>query len=306
MAGTTARSTFIHDYLPGLFAVSVDTYDMFNKTQKVWDLVAHTKTSKRQKEEKAYRSSLGQLVFKPEGQGVSYDSIIGGPKKTWVHKEYALGTRCTENAIEDNLYESFTDFFKDLGYSAALHPERMVGRLFNNVTNTNYHTAADGVAIASASHVRLDGSTYSNLSTAYADLTYTAFWAISVLLENQYDDKQKRVAMKTRGLIFPPQLSRQAYEVMKSTDRPDTTDRAVSAIAKKYGSGGIRLIEWGELTDTDAWHVQGDNHDLIWFWRVKPQFSKEPDFETGDVRCKCRLRGSVEEGDPRGYYHVVP
>jgi len=301
----TNRSTFIHDYLPGLFNVSVDSYNMYNAYEKRWDMIAHVKSSKKDREEKAYRSTLGHLVHKPEGTGVTYDSIIGGPKKTWVHKEHALGTRCSENAIEDNLYESFTDFFKDLGYSAAIHPDRMLGIMFNNLTATTYHTAADGLAIASTTHARLDGSTYSNYTAAYADLTYASFWAVAILLENQYDHRQKRVAMKLKSVLHPPQLNRQAIEVLKSTDRPDSTNRAVSAIAKKYGSS-IKDIDWVELTDADAWHLQGDNHDIIWFWRVKPQFSKEPDFETGDVRCKVRLRGCAECGDPRGYYHVIP
>lgn len=301
----TARSTFVHDYLPGLFAVAVDSYNMFNAEEKRFDVIAHVKSSKKDREEKAYRSTLGFLIAKPEGTAVTYDSIIGGPKKTWAHDEYALGTRCTENAIEDNLYESFTDFFKDLGTSAAEQPEVMLARMFNNLTATTYHTAADGLALASASHTRLDGSTYSNYSTAWADLTYTAFWAIAILLENQYDHRQKRVRMKLKGLVHPPQLNRQAIETLKSTDRPDTTNRAVSAIAKKYGTS-IQDIDWAYLTDTDAWHLKGDNHDVIWFWRVRPQFSKEPDFDTGDVRCKVRLRGSVEEGDPRGYYHIIP
>jgi hypothetical protein len=285
--------------------VAVDSYDMFNQEEKRWDRICHVKTSKKDREEKAYRSTLGFLVLKPEGTAVSYDNIIGGPKKTWAHKEYALGTRCSENAIEDQLYENFTDFFKDLGISAAEQPEVMLAEGFNNATATTYHTAADALAWASASHTRLDGSTYSNYSTAYADLTYTAFWATAILLENQYDHRQKRVRMKLKGLIHPPQLNRQAIETLKSTDRPDSTNRAVSAIAKKYGTS-IDDIDWAYMTDADMWVLKGDNHDLIWFWRVRPQFSKEPDFETGDVRCKVRLRGSLEMGDPRGFYFIKP
>jgi len=301
---TVNRSTFIYDFLPGYFDISVDTYDMYNKYQKRWDLLAHTKKSGNDREKKAYRSTLGHLRQKPEGTGVTYDAIIGGPEKIWVMDEYALGTRCTENAIEDNRYENFEDFFKDLGYSAAIHPDRMLGIMFNNLTATTYHTCADGLALASASHTRWDGSTYSNYSTAYATLNYLSFWAIVVLMENQYDHRQKRVDMPVKALVHPPQLTRQAIETLKSSDRPDTTNRAISAIAEKYS--GLRRVDWAELTDEDAWHVQGMNHDVIWFWRVKPQFSKEPDFDTGDVKCKVRLRGTVECGDPRGYYHVIP
>jgi len=301
---TMNRSTFIFDYLPGLFAVSVDAYDLFNDTIKVWDQICHVKTSKKQYEEKAYRSSVEALQLKPEGAGISYGSIIGGPRKRWVHKTNALGTRITEEGIEDNLYEDFGDFFKDLGRSAAEYPELIVSRMFNNSTATTFHTEMDGAtAIASTTHARLDGTAYSNRATS-ADLTYLTFWTNVILLENQFDHKGKRVRMKLKNLIHPPQLTRKATEIMLSPDRPDTGARSVSAIAKKYS--GVKTIEWQYMTDTDMWVLQGDNHDLIFFKRRPTRFAKEGDFETGDIRCKVSRRDSVEMGDPRGFYFVVP
>lgn len=301
---TINRSTFIYEYLPGLFAVAVDSYDLFNETTKVWDQICHVKTSKKQYEEKAYRSGLDNLQLKQEGAAINYDAFIGGPRKRWVHKTYALGTRITEEAIEDALYEDFADFFKDLGRSAAEHPELLVSRMFNNATNTTYHTCMDGVtAIASTSHTRLDGSTYSNKGTS-ADLTYLTFWTNVILLENQYDHRQKRVRMRLKALIHPPQLTRKAVEIMMSPERPDTANRSVSAIAKKYAN--VKLIEWSYLTDTDMWVLQGDNHDLIFFKRRPTRFAKEGDFDTGDIRCKVSRRDSVEMGDPRGFFFNIP
>lgn len=301
---TMTRSDFVYGYLPGLFAVAVDAYDMFNETKKVWDSICHVKSSNKQFEEKAYRSGLSTLQYKPEGQAINYDAFIGGPKKRWVHKTFALGTRITEEAIEDALYEDYSDFFKDLGRSAAEHPELLVSRMFNNATNTTYHTCYDGsTAIASTSHTRLDGSTYSNRATS-SDLTYLTFWTNVILLENQYDHRQNRVRMSLRALIHPPQLTRKAIEIVMSPDRPDTANRAVSAIAKKYA--GVKLIEWAYLTDPDMWVLQGDNHDLIFFKRRPTRFAREGDFETGDIRCKVSRRDSVEMGDPRGFLFVIP
>jgi hypothetical protein len=299
----TARSTFVHDYVPGLFAVAVDSYDMFNRT-KVWDQICHVKSSKKQYEEKAYRSTLDFLQEKPEGENITYDSIIGGPKKRWVPKVYALGTRITEEAISDNLYEDFKDTFKDLGTSAAEQPEILLAQMFNNATSTTYHTVMDGAtAIADTTHDRLDGSTYSNKATS-SDLTYLTFWTNVILLQNQYDHRQKRVRMNLAGLMHPPQLTRKAVEVLQSTDRPDTGNRSVSAIAKKFGR--VKDIEWPYMTDTDMWVLQGDNHDLIYFKRWNTRFVKEGDFENGDIRCKTVMRCSVEMGDPRGFYFVIP
>jgi hypothetical protein len=301
----TTRSTFIHQYVPGLFGVAVDAYDMFNTEEKRWDKLCHVKTSSKQKEEKAYRSSLGNLILKPEGTAITYDSYIGGPKKTWVHKVFALGERITEEAIDDALYGQMGDRFKDLGTSAAEQPEILVAELWNNATATTYHTCADGLALASAVHTRLDASTYSNTSAAYADLTYTAFWATVILLENQYDHRQKRVRMKLKALVHAPAMNRQAIETLKSTDRPDQTNRAISAIANKYGTS-IQDIDWAYQTDTDKWVLVGDNHDLVYFKRWPVRFVKEGDFETGDIRAKVTLRSSVEEGDPRGHFWVIP
>ena len=64
--------------------------------------------------------------------------------------------------------------------------------------------------------------------------------------------------------------------------------------------------DWSYLTDTDMWALQGDNHDLIWFKRMPVKFMKEPDFETGDIRSKVCRRDSCEQGDPSGFYYVIP
>jgi len=307
------RSTFIHSYVPGLVGVAVDTHDMFNATKKVHDRICKTATSKRQQEEKAYRSTLGFLQRKPEGKGVTYDVQIGGPKKTWVHEVYGLGVQITEEAIFFNLYElngggvgnpALTEMFQDLGYSAAEHPEVQLARMFNNASATTYHTAADGLALASASHVRFDNSTYGNLATS-SDLTYSTFWTNVILLENQYDHRQKRVRMDLDAIIYPPQLTRKAIEIFRSSDRPDTANRAVSAIAKKYGTS-VPLVEFPYMTDTDMWVLKGKQHDLTMYKVWNTRFARDGDFETGNVKIKVVRMDSLEMGDPRGFYWNIP
>lgn len=305
------RSTFNKEYLPGYFALAVDT---FRAAEKVYDKIAVVKESRKKKEDKIYRSGTGLLAEKAEGEAIGYDTPIGNLDQSWVHRVWALGVRITEEAIDDNLYEfgqggnagsDVKELFTDLGRSAAETPELEVAKVFNYATATTYHTTneAAATAFASAAHTRLDGSTYSNKSTS-ADLTYTTFWSAVTAAENQYDHRQKRINFKVKNLVVPPQLERQAREVLFSSDRPDTANRAINAMVQSGRK--IGLIVWSYLTDVDAWYLQLENNDLIFFWRRRTRFGKEADFETGDVKAKVDQRFSVEVGDPRGFYFNVP
>lgn len=305
------RSTFNEEYVPGYFALAVDTY---TSAPKLFDKICQVRSSTKKKEDKLYRSSLGYLADKAEGEPIGYDTPIGNRTKSWVHTVKALGVRITEEAIDDNLYEfgqggnagsDIKELFEDLGRSAAETPELEVAKLFNYATATTYHTGNDTLALASASHTRLDGSTYSNYGTS-SDLTYTTFWAAVVAAENQYDHRQKRIRCKVKALLVPPQLERQAREILFSTDRPDTANRATNAMVQSGRK--FELLVWSYLTDTDAWALLLDQpfQDIIFFWRRRTRFAKEADFETGDLRAKVDQRFSVECGDPRSIYFNIP
>jgi hypothetical protein len=303
------RSTFNEEYVPGYFALAVETYQ---SAEKMYDKIAEVRTSVKKEEKKLYRSNLGYLSEKGEGEPIGYDTPIGNRSKTWVHKVYALGVRATEEAIDDNLYEfgsggsagqDIKELFKDLGTSAAETPEIETAKLFNFATATTYHTCNDGLAFASALHTRLDGSIFSNLQTS-TDLTYASFWSAVILAENQYDHRQKRIRAKVKALLIPPQMERQAREVLYSTDRPDTGNRAINAMVQSGRS--IQLMMWQYLTDVDAWALLLDSNDILFFWRRRTRFAKEGDFETGDLRSKVDQRFSVEVGDPRCVLFNIP
>jgi hypothetical protein len=168
---------------------------------------------------------------------------------------------------------------------------------------TTYHSTRNSTALASATQYRLDGTTFSNLATS-ADLTYTSFWANLVSAENQYDHRSLRVKKNVKALWVPPQMERQGLEILKSTDRPDTANRAVSAYAKSGRS--IKLNVWPEMTDADMWVLQTDGPGILFFWRKKTRFAREKEFQTADFMCKADQRFSAEIQDERSFYFNVP
>jgi len=304
------RSRFLNEYVPGLFTVALDSY-MNKRAESMYDKLCTIKTSAKKKEEDSVRSGLGLPARKGEGAPIGYDVQIEGAKKAWVHEVYALGVRLTEESVDDNLYhlngggnaDDLQEIFEDLGQSMATNVEVLVARLFNSATATTYHTDRDGVAFCSATHYRLDGSTYSNYATS-TDLTYTTFWANLIAAENQYDNRSLRIKKNVTKLWHPPQLERQALEILKSTDRPDTANRAINAYAKSGRS--IQDMSWPEMTDADMWVLQTEGRGVIFFWRRKTRFAREREFQTGDMMCKSDQRFSVEIADPRDFYFNVP
>ena len=304
------RGRFLNEYVPGLFTVALDSY-MNQRAESKYQSLCNIRNSMKKKEEDSIRSGLGYPVRKGEGSPVNYDVEIEGPKQSWVHDVWALAVRLTEESIDDNLYhlraggqaDELADIFEDLGQSMALNVEAKVATLFNYATVTTYHKTRFSTAFAAATQYRLNGSTYSNLATA-TDLTYSTFWANLIAAENQYDHRQLKIRKKVKNLWIPPQLERAATEILKSSDRPDTANRAINAYAKSGRT--ITPQVWNEMTNANMWILQTEGRGVIFFWARKTRFAREREFQTGDMMCKADQRFSVEIADERDFYFNVP
>lgn len=303
------RGRFVNEYVPGLIALGVDTY-VNKRAEGMGMKLVTVKTSQKKKEEDGYRSGLGLPVEKPEGTAITYDTQIEGAKQSWVHKVYALGVRITEEAIDDNLYElnggsegSLKELFYDLGEALAENLEQKLARFFNSGTATTYHMTRNSKALFATDHPRLDGSTYQNYATN-TELTYLTFWSVLAAAENLYNERQYRIQKKVKNLWIPPQLERQAREVIFSPDRPDSANRAISALAQS--GRDIKIQKWGYLTDSDAWILQLDGEGIVFFWRRKTRFAKEGDFQTGDIMVKGDQRWSAEIRYEQNFYGNIP
>ena len=304
-----SRSRFNNEYVPGLFAVMIDSYEN-KRAQSMWTELVEVANSKKSYEEDALRSGLGTLREKGEGAAITFDTQTAGPKQKWVHTVYALGTRITEEAIDDNLYElnggsdgSLKELFYDLGEAAEETLETEIAKFFNYGTAETYHATRFSEALFDTLHPRLDGTTFSNYATS-ADLTYTTFWAAIVAAENQYNHAGQKVVKKCKNLWVPPQYEQKGLEILKSTDRPDTGNRAINALAKSGRS--IDLKVWTQMTDADMWVLQLQGKGIKFFWNRKTRFAKDKDFLTGDMMVKVDQRWSAEIQDEANFYGVIP
>jgi hypothetical protein len=65
---------------------------------------------------------------------------------------------------------------------------------------------------------------------------------------------------------------------------------------------GISPLQVNYLTDSDAWFLIGDEHDVNYKWRKKPSFANGDDFDTGDAKFKAVMRAVSGFGSFRGIY----
>lgn len=304
------RSRFNNEYVPGLFAVSIDSYE--NKRHAAsWKKLCEQKTSKKSYEENTLRSGLDLPALKGEHAPVTFDTQIGGAKQTWVNLVWALAVQISEEAIDDNLYElngggngdKLQSIFKDLGVSMAENEDVLMSRFLVNGTATTYHQTRNSKALFATDHPRLNGTTFSNYGTA-TDMTYSSFWASVIAAENQYDHRQKRIMKKVVRLWTPPQGERKCLEILKSADRPDTANRAINAYAQSGRK--IELEVCSYLTDVDAVYYQLDGNGIVRFNNRPTRFAREKDFLTGDMMCKADQRWCAEIDDPQGFYGRIP
>lgn len=303
------RGRLNNEYVPGLFMLAADSY-VKKRAESMWQDVVTIKNSKKSYEEDSIRSGLSTLRLKGEGEPVTYDTQIGGPKQQWVHDVRALAVDITEEAIDDNLYElngggegNLKEIFFDLGEAAEETIETEIARFFNSASATTYHTTRFSTALCAATQYRLDGSTYSNLATS-ADLTYSTFWTNLVAAENQFNHRQQRIMHKVKNLWVPPQLEKNGLEILKSTDRPDTGNRATNAYAKS--GRNIALKVWRQMTDADRWIMQKEGRGIIFFWNRKTRFARDKEFQTGNMMVKVDQRWSAEIADEQDYYGNIP
>ena len=233
--------------------------------------------------------------------------MVQGPTKRWTHRTFGLGTRVTEEVIEDSLYDevptSMEAQSRELGAAARETTTVLVFDVYNSGTGTTSHTAGDGLAIFSGAHTLLRGGTWSNLIAPAADLSATTLQTAIDNFENTRDDTGKFQRIRARSILVNPSNAWKAKELLNSGYDPESANNSINTLKER----NLQLLVSPYYTDTDAFTLISDaptsNSGVIFFWRRKVTFGKDGDFETGDALFKVTTRFSIEVNKPLTLYH---
>jgi len=294
-----SRAQLLKELLPGLNALFGLEYARYGEQHKE---IYETETSERSFEEETKLSGFSAAPVKNEGSAIAYDNAQEAWTARYNHETIALGFSLTEEAIEDNLYDSLSArYTKALARAMAYTKQVKSAAVLNNGFSASY-TGGDGVALFSASHPLVSGGVNSNIPGTPADLNETSLEAAVIQIAAWTDERGLLIAAKPKKLVVPPALQFVATRLLETELQTNTADNNINAI-KNNGSipDGYTINNF--LTDTNAWFLTTDvPNGMKHFVRSPLAQSMDGDFDTGNVRYKSRERYSFGWSDPLGMF----
>jgi len=294
-----SRAQLLKELLPGLNALFGMEYARYGEEHKeIYD----TEKSERSFEEETKLAGFSAAPVKNEGSAIAYDNAQEAFTARYNHETIALGFSITEEAVEDNLYDSLSArYTKALARAMSYTKQVKAASVLNNGFNSAY-TGGDGVSLFSTAHPLVSGGTNSNRPAVASDLNETALENAVIQIAAWTDERGLLIAAKPTKLVIPPALMFVAKRLLDTELRVATADNDINAI-KQMGAipGGFTVNHF--LTDTNAWFLCTDvPNGLKHFERVGMSTSMDGDFDTGNVRYKARERYSFGWSDPLGVY----
>lgn len=296
---TISRAQQLKELLPGLNGLFGLEYARYGEEHKE---IYETETSERSFEEEVKLAGMSAAPVKQEGSAITYD----GGQEAWTarynHETIALGFAITEEAMEDNLYDSVATRYTKALARAMAYTKQVKGA---NVLNNGFDSAfagGDGVSLFNTSHPLVNGGTNSNVPTTPTDLNETSLENAVIQIAAWTDEKGLMIAAKPKKLIIPSALQFVATRLLDTKLRVGTADNDLNAL-NNNGSipGGYSINHF--LTDPDAWFLLTDiPNGLKHFVRAAMKTDMQGDFDTGNVRYRARERYSFGFSDPLGIY----
>lgn len=294
-----SRAQLLKELLPGLNALFGLEYARYGEEHNE---IYETETSERSFEEETKLSGFSAAPVKNEGSAIRYDNGQEAWTARYNHETIAQGFSLTEEAIEDNLYDSLSArYTKALARSMAYTKQVKAAAILNNGFSAAF-PGGDGVALFSTAHPLISGGTNANTPSTPADLNETSLENAVIGIAAWTDERGLLIAARPRKLIVPPALQFVATRLLETSLRVGTTDNDINAI-KNNGSipEGYTINHF--LTDTNAWFLTTDvPNGMKHFIRTPMTTGMDGDFDTGNVRYKARERYSFGFSDALGMF----
>tara|TARA_R110002126_G_C10412807_1_gene496746 strand:+ start:484 stop:1392 length:909 start_codon:yes stop_codon:yes gene_type:complete len=293
-----SRAQLLKELLPGLNALFGLEYKRYAEEHKE---IYETETSERSFEEEVKLSGFAAAPVKNEGAAISYDNGQEAWTARYTHETIAYGFSITEEAMEDNLYDSLSArYTKALARSMAYTKQVKAAYPLNNGF-TSYNSG-DGVTLFSTAHPLVSGGYNSNRPATASDLNETSLEAAVIQIAAWTDERGLLIAARPRKLIIPPANMFVATRLLETELRTGTADNDINAL-KSNGSIPEGYTVNHFLTDPNVWFLTTDvPNGMKHFVRSPLATSMDGDFDTGNARYKARERYSFGVSDPLGIY----
>jgi len=296
---TITSSSFVKDLFPGLknhFGVNYNDFDA--EYRQLFDVVS----SDKKYEERVQRTGYGLAAQKAEGASLLYDTAQEGYTSRITNVAYALGSKITREAIDDNQYiELGQSQTRWMARSMMQTKENVSANVYNRGFNSTY-TGGDGKELLATDHPSLSGSQSNELATP-ADLSEASLEDLCIQIMQAKDDRGLRIQLRPKRLIVPTDLFFESQRILKSELQPNSANNDINVLR---AAGVIPEVAVNHfLTDTDAFFIRTDlpsEEGMIFQQRVEADLEMDGDFDTKNMCYSAYERYGVGWADWRGLY----
>jgi hypothetical protein len=293
------RAQLVKELVPGLHALFGLEYDRYDAE---YEEIFETETSERAFEEEVMLTGFGEAPVKFEGSGVTYDTAQESFTARYSHETIALAFSLTEEAIEDNLYDTLSSRYTRALARSMMTTKNIKGaNILNNAFSSSF-VGGDGKELCATDHPTVGNETQRNELSVASDLNETSLEQSLIDIAAFEDERGLKINAQARKLIIPTALQFVADRLLETPGRVGTADNDINAL-RNMGMVPEGYTVNHYLTDTDAFFLTTDvPNGLKHFVRSPVATSMEGDFETGNVRYKARERYSFGFSDWRGIF----
>lgn len=290
---------------PGLRKIFFETYDELpEQYSKIFNML---ESSKAQEKDWGMGAFGDWSIRTSQFDVVDYKTLSPGLERTYTHDAFTQGFMITREMYDDEQYRQIEKFPAAMARAGRAKLEKDAMNPLVHGFVTNGHGVAgdtaiyDGQALFSNSHPLLDStSTGDNLTTGA--LTDANLKAALQLMRQTLDEAGNLIGLIPKKLIIPPALEDTARRLLHSALIPGSANNDTNEFLR---SSGLEIVVMDYLSaaaggsDT-AWYLQATSHELNFFWRIRPEFKWEEDFDSFVAKYRGYMRYSYGVSDWRG------
>ena len=286
---------------PGLRKIFFETYD---EIPEQYSKIFNVQTSNSATETDHGMGAFGEWEERTsELDTVAYAKISDGGDVTYTHKAFTKGFMIGRELYDDEKYGQMKKMAKALARAGRAKVERdaitVLTKGFKGESGA--FKGRDGLELFHDAHTLVDSEkTCSNLMTGV--LNEVNLKRAIQMMGQQLDEAGGLIQMKATKLIVPPALEDTARRLLHSTQLPGTELNDTN----EYLKDRLQIVVMDYLAEVAGgydtmWFLQdGSRHELNFFWRIKPEFKNEEDFDTFVAKYRGYMRYSYGFSEWRG------
>lgn len=291
-------------FRPGLRPDFRDEYDRYAPEYPVY-LKVETTTMPEQSA--TIMTGPSRLLERGDGEPVTYEDAVIGPKVMGVDKEFALGFMITRRTVEDDQYGKANQAAKWLAHAGRMTSEYRSAALLDDAFTGTVFKGIDGLALCHTAHTLINsGTTVANTPTTPVGLSITGVTAVQDLFRLLKDENGDPVKMWPDKLVLGNSSSdiNKAWQIFNSQKEPFTADNQDNAI-KANMKVQIEVSHF-KTSLKSYFFIDSRYNDAHYVTRRAIEFDDDFDFNTDAALYKATTRFLIWFVDWKGWVGVNP